>query len=141
MVKTCSKRLPAKLEELNNVLAFTEAELEAAGCPMKEQMAISVCLEEAFVNVASYAYPEDYVDEEIADLTVSIDEEKRTVTLEISDNGIPFDPLAKQDPDVSLPADERKIGGLGIFMVKKMMDQVDYKYRDGKNILTMCKNF
>ena len=141
MTKKCSKRLPAKIEELNNVLAFTEAELEAAGCPMKEQMAITVCLEEAFVNVASYAYPEDCGDDGIADLSVTIDEENRTVTLEISDNGIPFDPLAKQDPDVTLSAEERSVGGLGIYMVKKMMDQVEYRYENGCNILTMCKKF
>ena len=63
------------------------------------------------------------------------------MTLVFADSGIPYDPLKKEDPDVTLPARERQIGGLGIFMTKRIMDETEYEYRDGKNILTLRKNF
>ena len=139
MVKKCEKRLPARIEELNNVLAFAEEALESAGCPLKEQMSISVCLEEMFVNIAQYAFPEGT--EGIANLTLEVDEDAGEVRLSLSDNGLPFDPLKKADPDITLSAEERSIGGLGILMVKKMMDDVSYEYIDGFNVLTFTKRF
>ena len=73
-------------------------------------------------------------------MRVEVSEEPVTVMITFVDHGIPYDPLAKEDPDIKLPADEREVGGLGIFMTKKIMDDVTYTYKDGKNILTLKKN-
>ena len=103
---------------------------------MKLQMAISVAIEEVFVNVARYAYPNG---EGEMTLGISFDEETRTVTFRMADRGIPFDPLQKPDPDITLSAEEREIGGLGIFITKKTMDTLSYAYENGENVLTMTK--
>ena len=126
----------AKLECLDDVLGFAENCLEKCGCPMKSMNQICLALEEAFVNVASYAYPESDGD---AELRIEYDSDR--VLLMLSDSGVPFNPLENAEPDVTLSAEERDIGGLGIFMVKKIMDEVAYSYSDGKNILTMEKKF
>ncbi len=123
---------PATDEALQHVNQFVEEQLEAAGCLMKNQMKIMVALEELFVNVAHYAY-------EDGDGTVKVilDIRDDTMVLSLIDSGVPFDPLAKEDPDVTLSASERQIGGLGIYMVKKTMDDVAYRYEDGQNIITI----
>lgn len=123
---------PATDEALNSVNAFVESQLEAAGCTLKNQMKIMVALEELFVNIAHYAYG----DEE-GTVTLSIDFPGKDVVLSLKDSGKPFDPLIKSDPDVTLSAEERDIGGLGIFMVKKSMDDVSYRYENGQNIITI----
>lgn len=130
------KKFPAKDEALSDVIAFTEEELEKACCPMKAIMPITVAIEEVFVNAAHYAYPNS--SGEII-LGIDFDSESRTMTFRMTDSGIPFDPLAKPDPDITLSAAERQIGGLGIFMMKMTMDKVSYVYKDGQNILTMKK--
>jgi len=132
------KVFPAELDELNNVLMFAEEELDKAGCTMKAQTSVAVALEEMFVNVAHYAYPDQRGTVEIEILT---NPEKKEVIIRLTDSGIPFDPLKKADPDTTLSLKERKIGGLGIFMVKKMMDDVSYSYTDNNNIFTMVKYF
>ena len=103
---------------------------------MKLQIAICVAIEEVFVNVAHYAYKDGNGNVEF---NISFDEETRLVTFKMTDSGVPFDPLKKEDPDVTLSAEDRKIGGLGIFITKKTMDEVSYVYENGKNILTMIK--
>ena len=103
---------------------------------MKAQMQIDVALEEIFINIANYAYQPG---KGPATVRVDVTDNPLTVTITFVDHGIPYDPLAKDDPDVTLPADEREIGGLGIFMVKQSMDDVIYEYRDGHNILTIKK--
>lgn len=128
------KTFPASDEALPEVMSFVEENLEAFGCTMKAIMQISVCVEEIFVNIAHYAYGEG-----IGNMTLSLSSQDNKVCLVFSDNGVPFDPLAKEDPDITLSAEERPVGGLGIFMVKKVMDEVDYEYRDGKNVFTMKK--
>ena len=130
------KKFAANDDALNDVLAFAEEELEKAECPMKAVMPITVALEEVFVNVAHYAYPESTGE---VSLAIDFDSESRQMTFQMTDSGIPFDPLAKPDPDITLSAEERQIGGLGIFMMKMTMDEVSYVYKDGKNILTMKK--
>lgn len=132
------KLFPALLTELGNVTAFVEGELEKADCPMKTQMSVSVCVEEVFVNIAHYAYP-DRVG--TAEVRVDVDSDEKSIVICFMDNGIPFDPLDKAEPDIALPAEERQIGGLGIFMVKKLSDELSYKYADGWNVLTMKKFF
>ena len=123
-------------ENLPNVLAFVDAELEALDCPLKTQMQIDVAVEEVFVNIAHYAYAP-----ETGSAIVRVDTEREpgSVTITFIDRGMPYDPLAKPDPDVTLSSEERQIGGLGIFMVKKSMDDMKYEYRDGQNILTITK--
>ena len=130
------KIFPAKDEELNSVLAFIEEKLEGYGCAMKVQTAICVAIEEVFVNVAHYAY--EGKDGEV-EFNVEFDSESRVITFKMIDGGIPFNPLLKADPDITLSAEEREIGGLGIFITKKTMDEVTYAYEKGKNVLTMIK--
>ena len=129
-------KVPASLDELPNVLAFVDEKLESIGCPMKTQMQIDVAVEEVFVNIAHYAYTPETGN---AVITTRISPEKDVVEIEFRDSGIPFNPLEKPDPDVSLSAEDRKIGGLGIYMVKKSMDSMTYARRDGQNILTLTK--
>ncbi|MBR5539154.1 MAG: SpoIIE family protein phosphatase [Clostridia bacterium] len=131
-----NKTFPAKTESLSDVIGFVESMLEDFECPIKMQTAICVAIEEVFVNVARYAYPES---EGETTLSVGFDETSRTVTFRMADKGIPFDPLKKPDPDVTLSAEEREIGGLGIFIAKKTMDSLGYAYENGENVLTMTK--
>ena len=131
-----SKTFIAKTESLSDVLGFVDEMLQSFDCPMKIQMAICVAIEEVFVNIAHYAYGEGEGD---MTLDIGFDEENHTVTFIMSDMGVAFDPLKKPDPDITLSADEREIGGLGIFITKKTMDSVTYAYENGKNILTMIK--
>ena len=130
------KTFPAKTDALSDVLGFVDEMLESYGCPMKIQTAICVAIEEVFVNVARYAYADG--DGE-ASLCIGLNEETKEITFRLSDKGVPFDPLQKPDPDITLSADERDIGGLGIFITKKTMDSLSYVYENGENILTMIK--
>lgn len=128
----------ASVENLEQVLAFVDAELEKMGTPPKAQMQIDVAVEELFVNIAHYAYAPETGS---ATIRVQPDEEKHSIAITFIDSGIPYNPLAKPDPDVTLSAEERQIGGLGIFMVKKSMDGMRYEYRNGQNVLTIEKAF
>ena len=130
------KKFPAKTEALSDVLGFVDQTLESLECPMKIQTAVCVAIEEVFVNVAHYAYGDGEGD---MTLGIGFDEESRAVTFRMTDKGVPFDPLKKPDPDITLSAEERDIGGLGIFITKKTMDSVEYAYENGENILTMIK--
>ena len=132
-----NKTFPAKVDALPDVLGFVEEMLENYECPMKIQMAVCVAIEEVFVNVAHYAYGDSDGD---VNFGIRFDEESREITFRMADKGVPFDPLEKPDPDITLSADEREIGGLGIFMVRKMMDDVNYEYTCGMNKLTITTN-
>ncbi|MBR4418108.1 MAG: ATP-binding protein [Victivallales bacterium] len=127
----------AAIENIPAVTAFVEEQLEQVGCPMKAQMQIDIAIDELFSNIAQYAYTPKTGK---ATVRVEVTENPMAVVISFIDNGIPYDPLAKADPNVSLPADERQIGGLGIFMVKKSMDEINYEYKDGQNILTIKKH-
>ena len=131
-----NQTFPAKTEALPDILGFVEETLEGFGCPMKIQMAVCVAIEEVFVNIAHYAYGGGDGD---MNLGIGFDDKNRAITFRMTDKGIPFDPLQKPDPDITLSADEREIGGLGIFITKKTMDSVTYAYENGENILTMVK--
>ena len=131
-----NKTFPARVGELSDVLGFVDQTLESYECPMKIQTAICVAIEEVFVNVAHYAYGEGEGD---MTLGIGFDAESREITFRMTDRGIPFDPLKKPDPDITLSAEEREIGGLGIFITKKTMDRVSYAYENGENVLTMIK--
>ena len=129
-------RIEATLDNLDQVIGFVDEQLETVGCPMKTEIQLNVAVEEIFVNIAHYAYTPD-VGEALIQFEVA--ENPRAVIVTFTDNGIPFDPLAKPDPDVTLSAEERQIGGLGIYMVKKSMDEVTYFYRDQQNVLKLKK--
>ena len=130
------KNFPADVSALDDVIAFAEEELEQAECPLRAVMPLTVALEEMFVNVAHYAYPNGGGSVQLA---IGYDPAAHTITFRLTDSGIPFNPLTHQDPDLTLPAEQRPIGGLGIYMMKKTMDRVSYLYQDGKNVLTMQK--
>lgn len=131
-----TKTFPAKTEALSDVLGFVDEMLQKFECPMKVQMAVCVAIEEVFVNIAHYAYGDG---EGNMTLDIGFDKESRVVTFRMADKGIPFDPLKKPDPDITLSAEEREIGGLGIFITKKTMDTVTYSYENNENVLTMIK--
>ena len=115
--------LPAAVENIGKITAFVEGKLEERDCPLKKTMEISMAVDEIMANVAMYAYAPG-----TGDVTVQFgfEEASRTASVTFIDGGVAFDPLAKEDPDVTLPAEQRKIGGLGIFLVKKTMDEVTY---------------
>ena len=121
---------------MSDVLAFAVEILDGYQCPKRTQTAICVALEETFVNIARYAYGDGTGEVGVG---IGFDEDSRTVTFRMTDKGTPCDPLQKSDPDITLSADEREIGGLGIFITKKTMDRVSYAYENGENILTMIK--
>jgi len=127
-------KVPASDDKLYEVQDFVNAELEENDCPMATQLLIEISLEELFVNISHYAYPEG---NGWAEIHVGVEDGVMELTL--IDGGIPFDPLAKPDPDVTLMAEDRQIGGLGIYMVKQKMDAMEYERRDDKNILTIRK--
>ena len=128
--------IEAKNENLDEVLKFVNEQLEGYDCDIRTQTQVDVAVEEVFVNIASYAY-----DPTVGPATIRAEviEDPLSVSLTFVDNGVPYDPLAKEDPDITLSADERDIGGLGIYMVKKSMDDVSYEYKNGQNILTIKK--
>ena len=119
-------RIPANIEQLGAVMEFVDEVLERGDCPLEIRTLIDVAVEEIFVNIASYAYTSD---EGVA----------RRVVITFKDSGVPYDPLENPDPDISLSAEERSVGGLGIFLVKQIMDKVGYRYENGQNILTLEK--
>ena len=122
-------------DNLEKVIGFVNTHLENADCPPKAQMQIDLAVEEIFVNIANYAYSPN-----TGKATVRVEASPDAATVVFSDRGIPYNPLEKKDPDISLSAEKRDVGGLGIFMTKKVMDEVLYEYRNGQNILTMKKN-
>ena len=128
--------LEAKIENIPRVTAFIDEQLEALDCPMKAQMQIDVAIDELFGNISHYAYAPGSGE---ATVGFDFDETARTISVVFSDRGVPFDPLGRTDPDVGAPAQERDIGGLGIFLVKKTMDSLEYRFENGKNVLTIKK--
>ncbi|MBR3299634.1 MAG: ATP-binding protein [Clostridia bacterium] len=122
----------AERNSLEKVMDFVSERLVAAGFPPKLVMRFSIAVEEIFVNIADYAYPNGS-----GTVKVRTRFENESAKVVFIDSGIRYDPLAKPDPDLDLPASERRVGGLGIFMTKKLADDISYEYRDGKNILTL----
>ena len=128
----------AAISDIDAVTEFVEIELEKLDCPMAITMKLSVAIDEIFSNIVFYAYEGG-----TGPATVQIRPQRSPdgVTLLFIDEGIPYDPLAREDPDVTLNAEERGIGGLGVFIVKQFMDDVRYEYTDGQNILSLYKGF
>ena len=128
----------ALLENLQEVIDFATEKLEARECPMKASMQLELVIEEIFVNIASYAYHPEIG---AATFCMEFEENPAAVVITFIDGGKPYNPLEKKDPDTTLDIDERDVGGLGIFLVKKNVDEIAYEYADGKNILRMKKFF
>ncbi|MDR0946445.1 MAG: ATP-binding protein [Ruminococcus sp.] len=124
----------ADISYLDEVLSFTAECTEHLPAKLQNQLAIAV--EEIFVNIAHYAYPRERTDG-YADII--FDENNREIVITFIDGGIPYNPLEKTDPDVNLGFEEREIGGLGIFMVKKITDGMTYEYIGKKNVFTIKK--
>lgn len=132
-----SIEIPAEKAKLSEAVGFVLGFAEELGFNKKELFELKVCTEEIFVNVASYAYEPD-----TGMITVNADgsSDPLSVTVSFIDSGTPFDPLAKPDPAKKRPLSQAKKGGLGIFITKKLMDDVSYEYLDGRNILTIVKS-
>ena len=127
--------LSNNVQEIPQLNAFIDEVCESHDLDPMTSMEMNLALEEAVVNVMTYAYPEGtkgYVD-------ISAQSDNDSLTFVISDSGKPFDPTTREEVDTSLPAEQREIGGLGIFLVRKMMDDIKYEYKDGHNILTLRK--
>ncbi len=132
-----SLTVDAKAENLETVTDFVDNFLSENDCPMKTQMQVNIAIDEVFHNIVSYAYTDKN-----GDIEIQIDSDGPVkLVLIFKDKGQPFDPLKNTDPDVTLSSEEREVGGLGIFMVKKLMDVVSYDYKDGTNILTLEKTW
>ena len=129
--------IAATVENIDVVTDFVNEQLESCDCPIKAQMQIDIAIDELFSNIAHYAYNPETGD---ATVRVEVVEDPMAVVITFIDKGIPYDPLKKADPNTALSAEEREIGGLGIFMVKKSMDDITYEYKDGQNILKIKKN-
>ncbi len=128
----------ASIENLPLVTSFVIEPLEEKGCSMKILMQMELVIEEIFVNVANYAYPTGHG---MATICRDFEDTPRAIELTFIDSGIPYNPLEHEDPDINLELDEREIGGLGIFLVKKTVDEIHYEYKDSQNILTIKKLF
>ena len=129
-------KVDAKVNNLSKVLDFINDELSEAGCSIRDAMQINVAVEELFVNISLYAYPSGSGS---ATISISVLDDPKTAEITLIDSGVPFDPLEKEEPDISLNAKEREIGGLGIYMVRKTMDELTYENVDGCNITTIRK--
>ncbi|MBR1553052.1 MAG: ATP-binding protein [Schwartzia sp.] len=134
-MKTEEFRLEAKVERLPEAIQFATGTL-TDDCPMRERMHVELVTEEIFVNIASYAYPDGGG---FVTIRRSGGEGPEGLSLTFIDSGVPYDPLARPDPDMTLSVEERPIGGLGVFLVKKMVDEAHYEYAEGNNILTVRK--
>ncbi|MBR6030202.1 MAG: ATP-binding protein [Clostridia bacterium] len=129
--------ISATVDQIRGVTLFVNERLDAQGCSQRIKVQVDVAIDEILSNIAHYAYnPETGP----ATVRVEVEEDPLCVVIAFIDHGIPFDPLAEERPDLThLPKAERPIGGLGLFMVKKTMDDVSYTYKDGQNILTIRK--
>lgn len=129
--------IEALTDHLDTVIGFVDAQLAGTNCSAKIRMQIDLAVEEIFVNIAHYAYHS-----ETGSVTVRVEvkQDGSAVMITFIDHGVPYDPTAKEDPDITPAGDERAGGGLGIFLVKKNMDDIRYAYVNGCNILTIVKS-
>ncbi|MBR3133221.1 MAG: SpoIIE family protein phosphatase [Clostridia bacterium] len=136
MVVNAEKEFNANMNELNNIQNFVNSKLEEANCDFKTITQVNLVVEEIFTNIAKYAYEDR---EGTCKLKISFDGNKKVFDFTFEDSGMPFNPLEREDPNITLSAEDRDVGGLGIFIIKKTMDNVEYNYVDGKNVLKIRK--
>ena len=125
-------------ENIPIVTDFVNEQLAETGCSVKVQMQIDIAIDELFGNISQYAYR---TETGTATVRVELTEKPLAAVITFIDNGEPYDPQKNDDPDTALSAEEREIGGLGIYMVKKSMDGISYEYTNGQNILSIMKRF
>ena len=128
--------VPAAVDQTGKVTDFVERQLETLGCSQRVIYQVDIAIDELFSNIARYAYRPGAGP---ATVRVDVEEDPLSVVITFMDHGVPYDPLAAPDPDTTLPAEKRPIGGLGVFMVRKYMDDVVYSYENGQNILSIKK--
>lgn len=128
----------AVIGDLSAATEYLEAEMEKRACPAKVAMQMAIVLDEIFSNIVKYAYPDGP-----GPIVFEIEETEpaHTLVLTFTDEGLPYDPLCAEDPDINRDIEERVPGGLGIYLVKNMMDDMTYTYADGKNILRLFKRY
>ena len=126
----------AIIDNVPAVTRFVDEKLEALDCPLRAQTQIDVAIDELFSNIAKYAY---HPDTGLATVRVEVEKDPLAVIITFIDNGIPYDPLSTAVPDVTLSAEQRQVGGLGIYLVRKTMDEITYEYKNGQNILKIKK--
>ena len=128
--------VPAKIENLQKVFNFFNTQLNSVAYNMKSRLQLELSIEEAYVNISKYAYESD---EGKVEILSCVDEDPLQITVKFMDSGIPYNPLKNEDPDILANTEEKELGGLGIFLIKKNVDNIGYEYLDGKNILTIQK--
>lgn len=133
--KRRSITLPNDVQEIPRLTDFVDEVCEAMNFDMNTTMKLNLAIEEAVVNVIDYAYPEGTK----GDVTIDVEVDDEWLTFVISDSGIPFDPTLKDEVDITLPVEERRIGGLGIHLVRQIMDSISYERTDGTNVLRLKK--
>lgn len=128
--------LEATVDNMAKVTEFVEQFLDEIDCPFKIKMQLDIVIDEIFGNIAHYAYGNG-----VGNVTIQMEhlENPECIELLFMDGGIPYNPLEKENPDITLSAEERAVGGLGIYMVKKSVDEISYKYVNGKNQLQVKK--
>lgn len=133
----------ARMTSFDGVMGFLKSEMDYNGCPAEVVSRICLAIEEVFVNIASYAYDEEDVrqDSDTVEISCTTDYEKREVSITFTDHGVQYDPLGRPDPDITAGAEERAIGGLGVYLVKQIMDEVSYSYDGHNNKLSMKKGW
>lgn len=129
-------KITNRLEEVPQMVASIEDICTEEGIDEMTILGINLALEEAVVNVVNYAYPEGTV----GDIEMEVNADAKAITFILRDHGKPFDPTAAKEVDITLSAEERQIGGLGIHLIRNYMDEVKYDYCDGQNVLTLVKN-
>ncbi len=129
-------KVRAEIKNLEYVIAFVDSELKKHNCSDKAKMQITIAVEEIFVNIARYAYGNN-----IGNVVIYFNstDNPKNISIKFIDEGIKYNPIEKKDPDITLSAEERQVGGLGIYMTKKIMDDIKYEYKDGQNILIINK--
>ena len=136
-----SAKIPASMEYLHKIMSLTENLLKESGCGEDERRLIEISVEEIFTNIASYAYKEGegmvWLEWDVRDM----DKGQKEVEIRFQDEGVPYDPFARRDPDLTLPIEERPVGGLGVYMVKQFMDDASHCYEEGRNITVIRKKF
>lgn len=136
-------KLQADIKYLDEVMRFLEQCMEECKCEEEIRIPIAIAVEEIFVNIANYAYPDEEgkVTISIWDTVNAENKNIKSILVVFKDCGMPYNPLENKDPDITLDGEKRQIGGLGVYMVKQMMSHVEYKYENGKNVLTLQKDW
>lgn len=136
-----SMKVPASMEHLQEVMAALERALKQAGCGEDDRRLIEISAEELFTNIASYAYGGGQGQMWLQWDIRKAEPDQREAIVSFQDEGIPYNPFSRQDPDLNLPIEDRPVGGLGIYMTKKFMDHVEYRHEDGRNVTVIAKKF